>query len=74
MFIPFVAIGGGVAMCAWGVHMVWRNDESADQKARDLLERLPAFVRRWIEDVQITSSGVKIQFRRGTPPEIEDGA
>ncbi|MFZ2961398.1 MAG: hypothetical protein WA705_31360 [Candidatus Ozemobacteraceae bacterium] len=70
--IPAAAIGGGVALIVWGSHMFLSNDNSADEKAAEILSRIPEKFEEYIERISVTSSGVHISFRAGTPWRIKE--
>lgn len=65
--IPAMAIGAGFSLIVWGSRMILRNDDSADEKAAEILSRIPAHLRQYIDNVTVSNSGVQFSFRIGTP-------
>ncbi|NLI74881.1 MAG: hypothetical protein GX442_00400 [Candidatus Riflebacteria bacterium] len=71
-FIPAAAIGAGVSLIVWGSKMFLDDDDSADEKAGEILARIPEEISEYIEDVRVNLSGIHIVFRPGTPKKIKD--
>lgn len=71
-FIPAAAIGAGVTLIVWGSRMLLDNDDSADEKAGEILARIPEEFSEYIEDISVDMSGVHISFRYGTPRNIKE--
>ena len=71
-FIPAAAIGAGVTLIVWGSKMFLSNDDSADEKAEEILARIPKEFEEYIENITVDTSGVHLSFRTGTPRKIQE--
>ncbi len=71
-FIPAVAIGAGVSLIVWGSRMFLYEDDSADEKAHEILSRIPERFEEYIERINVTPSSIHIAFRSGTPRKIQE--
>ena len=70
--IPAAAIGAGVTLVVWGSKMFLNNDDSADEKAEEILAEVPEKFERYISNISVKGSGIHISFRSDTPEEIQD--
>ncbi len=66
-FIPAISIGAGVTLIVWGSKMFLDNNDSADEKAAEILARIPAEFAQYIDEISTDSTGIHISFRFGTP-------
>ena len=69
--IPAVAIGSGVALVVWGSYMFINEDDSADEVAAKIMSRIPEKFEEYIDRISVTSSGIHISFRPGTPRQVK---
>lgn len=61
--VPSAAIGGGVALSVWGVTQFVRGDDSADEAVANF----PNYIVNHIDDVEVSSSGIKVNFADSAP-------
>jgi len=69
-FIPAISIGAGVSLVVWGSKMFLDDDDSADDKATEILARIPEEFAQYIDDISVDSTGIHISFGSGTPLRI----
>jgi hypothetical protein len=70
--IPAAAIGAGVTLLVWGSKMFLNDDDSADEKAEEILSRIPDRFEEYISSISVKSSGIHISFRSNTPRDVQD--
>ncbi|MFZ2958926.1 MAG: hypothetical protein WA705_18715 [Candidatus Ozemobacteraceae bacterium] len=71
-FIPAAAIGAGVSLIVWGSRMFINEDDSADEKAEEILAQIPDRFRAYIDEIYVDYTGIHISFRPGTPKSIKE--
>lgn len=71
-FIPGAAIGVGIALTVWGARQIINGDDSADEAAAKVLGNIPEYIRRYIEEVEVSATGVKIRLRQDAPESVEE--
>lgn len=63
VFIPWVAVGAGAAIIAWGTKMIIDDDDSADKAAAEFFRKLPSHIRQHVQRVEYTGSGFNIYWK-----------
>lgn len=71
-FIPAAAIGAGISLIVWGSKMFLDNDDTADEKATEIMARIPSDFRDYIERIIVKRTGIHISFSPGTPKDVRD--
>jgi hypothetical protein len=71
-FIPAAAIGAGISLIVWGSKMFLDNDDTADDKAAEIMARIPDDFRDYIERIIVKRTGIHISFSPGTPKDVRD--
>jgi hypothetical protein len=69
--IPGAAIGGGLALVVWGTRKIVEGDDSADEAAAKVLRGVPDYIRRYVEEIDVSATGVRIKLREDAPESTE---
>ncbi len=59
-----------MSLLVWGAKKTFTNDDSADERAKEILASIPKEFAKFVESVEVAPNGVRLHLRDSTPPQI----
>ena len=70
--LPCIAVGSGVGLIVWGSKMLLSNNDSADKFLAKLFIKIPHKFREHVKNIDISPTGISINFHKNTSPMVKD--